>query len=72
MSAKRSARHDGDVVSLVFGTLFVAAALFWGLVDQDDLPGRGWYLPVVLIAVGLIGLLGSLTRRRTPDPLDLP
>lgn len=60
----QSAKHPTDVVSLMFGALFVAAAAFWGLVDQDDLPGRGWYLPVLLIVVGLLGLVGSLGRRR--------
>lgn len=64
-----SAKHDTDVISLVFGTLFVGAALFWGLVEQEDLPGRGWYLPVLLIAVGVIGLIGSLTRHRT-EPVE--
>lgn len=68
----RSAMHPTDVVSLMFGALFVAAAAFWGLVDQDDLPGRGWYLPVLLIVVGLLGLVGSLGRRpqrsRRHDP----
>lgn len=66
-----SAKHDTDVISLVFGTLFVGAALFWGLVNQEDLPGRGWYLPVLLIAVGVVGLLGSLGRRsREPEPAE--
>lgn len=60
-------KHDTDVVSLVFGTLFVAAALLWGLADDVQLPGGDWYLPVLLIVVGAIGLLSSRTGRRNLD-----
>jgi len=66
----RYGRHDADIVSLVFGVLFVAAAAFYGLVEQ----GRGaadniddWYLPVLLIGVGVLGLLASLKGRRAPE-----
>lgn len=64
------ARHDTDVISLLFGTLFVAAALLWGLASDVQLPGRDWYLPVLLIVVGAVGLLSARTTRgdRNPDP----
>lgn len=63
----RRGRHDVDVVSLVFGVLFVAAAAFYGLVDQgSDRAGSvgDWYLPILLILVGVLGLLASLRGRR--------
>ena len=59
-------RHDMDVVSLVFGLFFVGAAVIWGLAGSAGHEVRGWALPVLLIAVGLVGLLTSLTGRR-PD-----
>lgn len=59
------ARHDTDVVSLVFGALFVGTALFWGLTDQGELPGQDWYLPVLLIVVGAVGLFSA--RGGGPD-----
>lgn len=57
------AKHDVDVVSLVIGLLFVASAAYWGLTDQATLPGQGWYLPVLLIVIGAVGLLGVRTKR---------
>lgn len=62
------ARHDTDIVSLIFGLLFVAGAGLWGLGDQVSLPGRGWHLPVLLILVGLIGLIGSRRRSTRQEP----
>lgn len=62
------AKHDTDVISLIFGTLFVAAALLWGLADDVQLPARDWYLPVLLIAVGAVGLLSTRTRPRNQEP----
>ncbi len=63
------AKHDTDVVSLVFGTLFVAAALLWGLAEDVALPGQDWYLPVLLILVGAVGLLSARTKRQ-PQQTD--
>ncbi|CAN5326259.1 hypothetical protein BH20ACT5_BH20ACT5_00390 [soil metagenome] len=57
-----SARHPLDVISLVFGLIFLAAAGYWGLSDGGVLPGSNWFLPVLLISVGAIGLLGARQR----------
>ena len=65
-------RHDLDVFSLVFGLLFVGAALILGLVEDPGSALRGWPLPTLLIAVGVAGLASSLGgwRRRRPAPAD--
>ncbi|HEX6756590.1 MAG TPA: hypothetical protein VF109_11690 [Mycobacteriales bacterium] len=67
-------RHDVDVFSLVFGLLFVGAALIWGLPEDPGAVIEGWPLPALLIAVGLAGLVTSLggwrRRRARSDPLD--
>jgi hypothetical protein len=63
-------KHDVDVVSLVVGLLFLGSALIWGL---DDDPGdwtRSWQLPTLLIAVGVLGLVTGLVRRRGSDRTD--
>lgn len=71
-------RHELDVVSLVFGLFFVGVAAIWGLTSDPGHAIRGWPLPVLLIAVGLVGLLSSLVGRRgragsgteQPQPAD--
>lgn len=65
-------RHEVDVVSLVFGLIFLGTAVIWGLSDAPGPPVDGWPLPTLLILVGLTGLVVSLRRRRSgdPDPLD--
>ena len=70
-------RHDVDAFSLVFGVLFVGAALIWGLAGDPGAVVDSWRLPVLLIAAGLAGLvtsLGGWRRRRArstgSDPLD--
>ena len=54
-------RHERDTVSLMFGLLLVLLA---GAFLVDDLTGLDvdgrWAAPVVLIAVGAVGLLSSL------------
>lgn len=59
-------RHDVDVVSLVFGLLFVGVSLMWPLVHFDvlGLPGLEVAAPVLLVSVGLAGLMASLGRLR--------
>jgi hypothetical protein len=63
---RRVGWHDTDVTSLVFGLLFLGIAAVWALVEQDVVswPDASRIFPVVLVAAGLIGLVGSLTRSR--------
>jgi hypothetical protein len=65
-------RHELDGFSLVFGLLFVGAALVWGLAGDPAAALRGWPLPTLLIAVGLAGLATSLGgwRRRRAAPAE--
>ncbi|MBD0292162.1 MAG: hypothetical protein ICV70_01135 [Jiangellaceae bacterium] len=59
-------RHEIDVVSLVFGLLFLGASAMWPLVHFDvlGLPELGLAGPVLLVSVGLAGLLASVNRLR--------
>lgn len=59
-------RHDTDVVSLVFGLLFLGVSAMWPLVHFDvlGLPGLEVAVPVMLVSIGLAGLLASLGRLR--------
>jgi hypothetical protein len=66
-------RHDVDVFSLVAGLFFVGVAVIWGITDDPAATLEGWPLPVLLIAVGVIGLvssLGGLRRRRSTATED--
>jgi hypothetical protein len=59
-------RHDTDVVSLVFGLLFLGVSAMWPLVHFDvlGLPGLEVAGPVLLVSVGLAGLVASFGRIR--------
>ena len=57
-------RHELDVLSLVFGLFFLGAAAIWGTTSDNSMLVRGWPLPVLLIAVGVVGLLASVRSRR--------
>ena len=54
-------RHDRDTVSLMAGLLLVLLAVVFLVDDLTglDVDGR-WAAPVVLIAVGAVGLLSTL------------
>ena len=56
-------RHDLDPVALVSGVAFAGLGLL-ALLQQGDLLGARWVLPVLLIAVGAAGLLASRLRSR--------
>ncbi len=61
-------RHDLDVFSLVAGLVFVAVAL-GHVLDVSvgvDFDGR-WVVPVVMVAIGVVGLAG-LVRGRDERP----
>jgi hypothetical protein len=66
-------RHRTDVVSLVFGLLFLALPAWWAVAYYLDwtvnwnLPNFGWIAAGVLIVVGLFGVVASLRRDR-PEP----
>lgn len=62
-------RHDTDVVSLMFGLLFLGVSAMWPLVHYDvlGLPGLGVAAPILLVSVGLAGLVASLNRIRRAD-----
>jgi len=57
-------QHRADGVSLVFGLIFLIIAAWWtvgSLVDFDlDIPNVGWVVAFGLIAIGLVGVVGSL------------
>lgn len=55
-------RHDLNPAGLVFGLFFIGAAIIWGTGDYTSPIARGWQLPILLIAVGVIGLLSVVPR----------
>jgi hypothetical protein len=59
-------RHEVDVASLVLGLFFLGVAAIWGLSDVPQHPRHGWWFPLLLIAIGAVGLVASLTGRRSP------
>ncbi len=61
-------RHDIDLVSLIFGIVFVAAAGWYFLARylsiQISLPNGGWFIAGALIVLGLLGVAASLRQNR--------
>jgi len=59
-------RHPFDVVSFLFGMLFVGAAAF-ALAVGDELPGFDyrWIWPVVIIIAGIVVLASAFFRKRS-------
>jgi len=65
-------RHETDVTSLVFGLIFLGLAAMWPLVHYDAIgwPGLGVLAPLLLVAVGLVGLVTSIRGGRRPQPVE--
>ena len=57
-------RHDTDVMSLVFGLVFLGVAALWALVQGEllSLPDLSVLGPVILVVAGLIGIAVTLSR----------
>jgi len=54
--------HRTDGVSLSFGLIFLAVALWWAVTQVVDvrLPNAGWLVAGGLILFGVVGLLGAI------------
>lgn len=72
-------RHRFDPISFVFGAMFLALAAAVALPDDPwaylfDGLALGWVWPVVIIAVGVALLTGSMRREpaSVPGPEDEP
>jgi hypothetical protein len=68
-------RHDVDVVSLIFGLIFVGAAGWYFVRRYLDIginvPNGGWFVAGALIVLGLLGVGASLRHNRDePDSLS--
>ncbi|MEV4492287.1 hypothetical protein AB0K04_19480 [Micromonospora coxensis] len=71
--------HRTDLVSLLFGLLFVGLSVWWLLAQILGLalPPVGWFLAGALLLIGLLGLIGALRsgrhdRREEPPPATAP
>jgi len=69
-------RHATDMVSLIFGIVFVAIAGWWLITRyvSIQIPHLGWVAAAALIAIGALGIVGSLRGERSakPDPAPIP
>jgi len=63
-------RHSTDLVSVIFGVIFLAIAGWWllGRYVHLNVPHGGWVLAGALILIGLLGVVGSLRGDRTREP----
>jgi hypothetical protein len=67
-------RHATDMVSLVFGVIFLVIAGWW-LVTRYvhiTIPHLGWVAAAALIAIGALGIVGSLRGDRSATPVEPP
>jgi hypothetical protein len=64
--------HRTDVVSLVFGLLFLGAVAVWtaGPGLGANLAHAGWLLAGGLIVVGVLGLIGAIRGGSATDASD--
>ena len=62
--------HPVNVVHLVFGLIFLGIMASWALQASGAInPDANWFLPLVLIAAGIGGLIPVIVNafRRSPD-----
>ena len=58
--------HEPDMVSLIWGVLFLVVAAGWFLakVVEVHLPSAGWILAALMIAMGVLGLVSALRPKQ--------
>lgn len=59
-------RHDTDVVSLTFGSVFLGIVVLWLLARlvTIDLPSFGWFVASGLILLGALGVAATARQSR--------
>ncbi|WP_018216976.1 hypothetical protein [Salinispora vitiensis] len=62
--------HRTDLVSLIFGLLFLLLAVWWLVARllEFTLPAVGWFLAGALLLIGVLGLVGALRAARSGSP----
>ncbi len=60
-------RHPLDLISLMFGLLFVGLGLTFGFADAITVLQARWLWPVVLILLGVALVVGPVTGNRSDD-----
>ena len=62
-------RRRPDMAALVFGLVFLAAAVWWLLNNSFvlDLPSVGWIVALALIVVGALGIVSVVRGDRGRD-----
>jgi putative Mn2+ efflux pump MntP len=59
-------RHPFDVISLVFGLIFLSIGIPLAVADSDfDLAAGRWIAPGLLVAIGMVVLVSTLPGRST-------
>jgi hypothetical protein len=63
-------RHVSDIVSLIFGIVFVGLAAGWMLNQWLDvtMPSAGWVAASALVLFGALGLITTVVQRRGGTP----
>jgi hypothetical protein len=58
--------HEPDIVSLIWGGLFLVVVAGWVLakVVEVDLPSAGWIFAALMIAIGAVGLFSALRPKQ--------
>ncbi len=67
--------HPLDVTALVFGLTFLGIVTGWALFEVDliDAGASAWFLPLLLVGTGLVGIVAWSAKaavrrpRRSPD-----
>lgn len=64
--------HRTDLVSLVFGVIFLVIAVSWPIGHSFSIgfAAAGWIVALGLILLGVLGLLGALRGNRRNTPSD--
>jgi hypothetical protein len=59
-------KHDTDVVSMTFGSIFVGIVALWLLARlvTVDLPPFGWFVATGLIVLGVLGVTATARTGR--------